>query len=98
MDRNQIALNNYMFSAAIIIDRDIYFFSEKENILMKIGMNDWNLEYSNIFSEYNLFHESRPYALRVIEGRIFKVSLDGQYIEEFSLNNSLYKKIAYLNS
>lgn len=92
---NQILLpyKNYIFSTGVVIDNDIYFFTEQENNLMKVDMKNWKIKYSNKFIDYELYF-NRPDILREFNNTLYKLSLDGKYLEVLSLKNNSYRKIA----
>lgn len=83
---------DYIFSAGIVIENVIYFFSEKENTFMKIEINKWKIEYNDKFIKYELNTLGKTDLLRRIGKVIYRLPLKGGYIDSFSLDNGLYKK------
>lgn len=92
MNQKLLISQDYIFSTGIIVDDKIYFFTELENVFMQIDMKTWKIKYLDKFLEYNLYF-GRADKLQTINNKIYKLSLDGRYVEEFSLKDERYKKI-----
>lgn len=93
MNQRQLYYRDYIFSTAVTMNGKTYFFSEKENMFMEIDMITWKLKYSSVFPKNELYYCSRAHALRTVHGKIFKLTLDGKYIEKFSLEDKQYRRI-----
>lgn len=93
MNQRRLSYKDYLFSSGVIIDHIIYFFTEKENFLMEVNMNDWKIKYLNKFIDSEYFPKGRTDLIRTIGNRIFKLVLSGKYVEEFSLEDGKYERV-----
>lgn len=93
MFHEHLSYYDYIFSAATILENRIYFFSEKENALMEIDINNWKMKYVEKFIKYNFNIDERTDLLRNVGKVIFRLPLKGEYVEVFSIDDGLYQKI-----
>lgn len=93
MENEKSLQKKYIFSAGLVLKKKIYFFSEKENTLMETKIDEWKIRYSEMFLDCNIESIEQTDSLRSIGKKIFKLSLNGKYIEEFLLQgDGKYKK------
>lgn len=92
MDQRSLPCQDFLFSAGIVINNKIYLFTEKENIFMTIDMKNWEMKYLDRFTGYNLYC-GRTDKLLIVNNKLYKLALDGKYIEEFFLKSEEYQRI-----
>lgn len=93
MDKDSFTFQKYLFSAGVIIDHTIYFFPDDENTIMKINMDNWKMEYFDKFTNRYGSFWGRADNLKAVGKTIFKLTLDGSFIEVLSIEDGMYTKI-----
>lgn len=93
VEQKQLPYFDYVFSAGVIIEDVIYFFTEKANVFMKMKIGDWKIECVDQFVLDNTDLHGKTDFLRVIGKKIYRLPLKGEHIDTFTLDNGLYNKI-----
>ena len=93
MGRKANLQKKYKFSSGVVINNSMYFFTERENVLMEMDLRSLKIKYSKKFVDCNRELVSGTDSLRSLDNRIFRLDLSGKYLEEFSLEEKKYKKV-----